>query len=347
MRPTFSISAAGTDITSDISARLVSLEITDTVDESSDGMKLVLEDTTQDLALPKSGAKLEVSIGYNFANVRIGAFVVDEVEVDGPPDLVTVSASSTPFVTDRNGGGASSFTSRKSRSFEGKTIGEIVATVAGECGLSPVVDKTLKDTVIPHVSQVGESDSNLLLRIARQYGAILKPADGRIVLALETGGVTTSGASIEIPLTPADVSTYRFKLGGKMQGVTKVKAKVHSYATGDTEDVEIAVDNSGGQFMAPEGASSEQIDTFYERVLADTGGNVETAKQTTKATAKRIARAKKSCELSMPGNVSLVAGMHVNLAGFRDGNSGKYKLLTVRHSITRSGWTTSVTAEGA
>ena len=246
MRPTFAITVAGNDITADVSARFVSMEITDTVDETSDGLTLTLEDTTQDLALPKSGAKLEVSLGYNFQNVRIGSFVVDEVEVEGPPDLVTVTASSTPFVTDRNGGGASSFTSRKNRSFENKTIGDIVATVAGECGLAPVVDQTLKDIVIPHVSQVGESDSNLLLRIARQYGAILKPADGRIVLATEAGGQTTSGASLEISITPADVTSYRVKFGGKNQGVTKVKARVRNYQTGEDQEIEAEVE--GAQF---------------------------------------------------------------------------------------------------
>lgn len=246
MRPTFSISVAGSDITSDVSARFVSMDITDTVDENSDGMTLVLEDTTQDLALPKSGAKLEVSLGYDFQNVRIGSYVVDEVTVDGPPDLVNISASSTPFVTDRNGGGNASFTSRKNRSFEGKTIGEIIATVAGESGLSPVVDKTLKDVVIPHVSQVGESDSNLLVRLARRFGAVLKPADGRLVFALEAGGKTTSGQSLELTLTPSDVTTYRVIYGGKNQGVTKVKARVLNYQTG--EDTEIEAEVKGDQF---------------------------------------------------------------------------------------------------
>jgi phage protein D len=276
----------------------------------------VLEDTAGTLAIPGSGARLEVSLGYNGRNARVGSFVVDDVTLDGPPDLVTIRASSTPFVSDRNGSGNSGFNSKKSRSFEGKTIGDIVSTVAGECGLTPVVDQSLKSVTIPHISQVSETDANLLLRIARRYGAILKPADGRLVLALEAGGQTTSGKPLELALTPGDVSRYTFKLGGKMQGVTKVRAKVHSYTTGETEDVEIDVDK-------------------------------ETTKQTVKSTAKRIARSKKQCTLTLLGNISLVAGMHVNLTGFRQGNSGRYKVLTVRQSVSRSGWTTSLTCEGA
>lgn len=241
MRPTFSISAGGSDITGSISSRLVMLEVVDTVDETSDSMTLTLEDADRTLALPKSGARLEIAIGYDGANQRLGAFVVDDVTIEGPPDTVIVTGSSTPFVEDRNGGGSASFTSRKSRSWDGKTVGDIVATIAGECGLSPVVDQTLKDITVPHIDQIGESDANLLIRLARRYGGVLKPADGRLVLAAEQGGQTTSGQPLGLVLTPADVSSYRVRIGGKSQGVTKVKARVHDYAKGESEEIDVEV----------------------------------------------------------------------------------------------------------
>ena len=54
MRPSFSIIANGQDISGEITRRLVSMDIVDTVDETSDGITIVLEDTTKSLALPKS-----------------------------------------------------------------------------------------------------------------------------------------------------------------------------------------------------------------------------------------------------------------------------------------------------
>ena len=231
MRPTFQIFAAGNDISSVIGERLVALEITDSVDENSDGISLVIEDAQGGLAVPASGTKLEISIGYGGDNQRIGSFVVDEVHVEGPPDLITIQASSTPFVSDRAGGGASSFNSRKSRSFEGKTVGEIVATIAGECGLISIVDAALSKIKIDHIAQVGESDSNLLIRLARKFGGVLKPADGRLVMSAEAGGKTISGAALELTLTPADVSSWRLSLGGKTQAVTAVKIRQHNYKT--------------------------------------------------------------------------------------------------------------------
>lgn len=250
MRPTFQITAGGADITGDVSERLISLDITDTVDETSDSLSITLADAEGTLALPASGAKLEVSLGYDGQNQRVGSFVVDDVGIEGPPDVVSVQASSTPFVTDRGGGGKAAFTSRKSRSFEGKTLGEIVQTVASDCGLSPVVDSELSSIQVPHVAQIDESDANLLIRLARRYGGVLKPADGRLVLASEAGGRSTSGAALEVTLTPADVSSWSFKVGGKNQGVTKVKAKSHDYSKATTEEVE--ADVADDQFGLPD-----------------------------------------------------------------------------------------------
>jgi phage protein D len=258
MRPTFQITAAGSDITGDISGRLVALEITDTVDETSDGLTMTLEDAAGTLALPSSGAKLEVAIGYDGNNQRVGSFVVDEVQVEGPPDIVTVTASSTPFVNDRGGGGQASFTSRKSRSFEGKTLGEIVRTVASDCGLTPAVDSELASVTVPYVEQVDESDANLLIRLARRFGGVLKPADGRLVLASEAGGRSVSGQSLEITLTPAEITSWRVKIGGKNQGITKVKAKRHDYQAADVEEIEVEV--ADDQFGLPTGGGDASGD---------------------------------------------------------------------------------------
>jgi phage protein D len=240
MRPSFSITANGNDITGSLSERLVSLEVVDTVDETSDSLTIVLEDTTGTLALPKSGARLEVAIGYNGQNTRLGAFVVDDVQIEGPPDTIVVTCSSTPFVEGQ--GGSASFTSRKTRSWDGKTIGDIVQTIAGECNLEAVVDETLEGVTIPHIDQLGESDSNLLIRIARRFGAVLKPADGRLVVAAEQGGRTTSGQALGLVLRPADVTNYRVKIGGKSQGVTKVKARIQNYETGESEEIDVDVE---------------------------------------------------------------------------------------------------------
>ena len=71
------------------------------------------------------------------------------------------------------------------------------------------------------------------------------------------------------------------------------------------------------------------------------------AKAAAKSQAKRIERSKKKLDATMPGTLSIVAGSVVNMAGFRDGVDGSFKIVSVRHSLSRSGWTTTLTGEGA
>lgn len=71
------------------------------------------------------------------------------------------------------------------------------------------------------------------------------------------------------------------------------------------------------------------------------------AKAAAKTTAKRIERAKATVDLTMPGRIDLVSGMHITLTGFRDGINGKWKVVTVRHTISRNGWLTAITGESA
>lgn len=71
------------------------------------------------------------------------------------------------------------------------------------------------------------------------------------------------------------------------------------------------------------------------------------AKAAAKSTAKRIERAKASVDLTLPGRLDIVAGMHINLTGFREGINGRWKAVTVRHTVSRSGWLTAITGEAA
>lgn len=71
------------------------------------------------------------------------------------------------------------------------------------------------------------------------------------------------------------------------------------------------------------------------------------AKAAAKTQAKRIERSKAALDLTLPGRVDVVAGMHLTLVGFRDGINGSWKVLTVRQTVSRSGWLTAITAEAA
>ena len=69
-----------------IKDRLESLNLTDNRGLEADELELVLDDSDGKLAIPKRGAKIQLSLGWaDKGLVNKGSFTVDEVEHSGSP----------------------------------------------------------------------------------------------------------------------------------------------------------------------------------------------------------------------------------------------------------------------
>ncbi|HCF2575701.1 TPA: phage late control D family protein, partial [Pseudomonas aeruginosa] len=91
MKPTYRIVADGKDITALINDRLLLLRISDKPGMESDEFELRIDDRDQAVALPGRGGRVEVLLGYEGQPLkRMGAFTVDEVQLSGPPDTMTI-----------------------------------------------------------------------------------------------------------------------------------------------------------------------------------------------------------------------------------------------------------------
>ena len=190
MRVAYKIVADGTNITDLIADRLLSAEITDQAGVKSDRLTLVIDDRDQRLEMPKTGAKIEVSLGYvGQALVKMGSYVVDEVDVTGPAREMTIRANAA----DMTGG----IKAPKERSFDNITLGELVRTIAADNGLQPAIASDLASRNLGHVDQT-ESDMQLLQRICSEQGATCKVADGRLVVAARAAGKAASGAELPV-----------------------------------------------------------------------------------------------------------------------------------------------------
>ena len=169
MRPAYRILADQRDITDAIRDRLLSLTLTDEAGYQSDAVSLRLDDREGRIELPRKGAKLEVELGYEERGLaQMGLYVVDEIELAGPPDTLTIQAKAVDM--------KSSLKQHKTRAWS-NTIQEIVSTIAQEHGLEPRVDSTLGAIRIPHIDQTEESDLHFITRLGQQYDAVGKPAE--------------------------------------------------------------------------------------------------------------------------------------------------------------------------
>src|SRR5471032_32343 len=91
MTPIFRIVANSADITSLINDRLLLLRTTDKPGMESDEFELRLDDRDGLVTLPKRGASIEIYLGYAETSLaRLGRYVVDEIEVSGPPDTIVI-----------------------------------------------------------------------------------------------------------------------------------------------------------------------------------------------------------------------------------------------------------------
>lgn len=176
LKPCFRVVANGADITGVLAEFLLSIQVTDKTGYESDLCERILaDDPKQPISLPPKGAVLDVYMGYDADLIKMGVFIVDEIELDGPPERMTIRARASIQTESKDG--KTSIMSQKTRSWPKQTtIDAVVKKIAGEHGLTSKVSDSLKSETLPHMDQSDESDINFLLRVAKRYDVICKDA---------------------------------------------------------------------------------------------------------------------------------------------------------------------------
>ena len=86
MKPNFSIIADNKDVTDLLQSRLLSLSISDEIGLVSDTLTIKLDNRDSVFEIPSCGANLQISLGYDSDIYSMGQFVVDEIELNAPPE---------------------------------------------------------------------------------------------------------------------------------------------------------------------------------------------------------------------------------------------------------------------
>ncbi|NKD93131.1 phage late control D family protein [Haematospirillum jordaniae] len=331
IKPGFQIRANDADITAGIRSHLVSFRLTDEAGLQSDTLELMLADPNdrKPLALPAAGTELCVALGYDNALRKMGLFIVDELEVSGPPDRITVKAKASVQAasTSEAGSRRPMLTTQKNRSWAaGTTLGDMVQVIAQEHGLKAAVAPALAATSLPHVDQANESDMALLTRLSKDYDALAKPAGGHLVIAKRGESKTTTGKPLPVvAVARSEITQYRVTIT-KRQPVGQVITQWNDLDAGMVREV-----------VAGQGEPVARI----RHPFADAAG----AKQAAVAELEKRARAEKQLSLTLPGNPTLIAEARVELKGFRSSANGLWLITRAEHSLSRSGYTTTLTCE--
>ena len=180
------------DITADVSQMVLAIRYVDRLDGVSSELEVELEDSTkrwQGPWYPALGDTVSVQIGYQGEPLLdCGEFQIDELELDGPPDVMRIrclAAYITPAMRTAN-----------TVSYENTSILEIAAQIATKYGLALVtaLSESESDVAFDRVTQRRQTDLEFL-KAARQRARLRFYSERRTVGVLRATGAGVRAGS--------------------------------------------------------------------------------------------------------------------------------------------------------
>lgn len=355
------------DITQVVSSRLINLSLTDNRGLEADTLELELSDHDGKLALPPRNATISLALGWKGKPlIDKGQYSVDEVQFSGgagSADRLTIRARAA----DLKG----SFSEQKERSFDKKTLGDIIDTIAKENQLKSQCEKKLANTFIAHIDQTNESDINLLSRLAEDHGAMCTVKNGTLLFMPLGQGNTATGKPIPLrKITRKSGDNYNFSIA-ESENYKAVRAYWHDTDTGKRG--EITVDENtkivkkqrmtkgrtlkngtvkGRRLSKRKYNTIEQqepitSDNAQIKSLRHTYASERTAITAAKSAFDKLKRGVATFSLNLAfGEPDLIPETPIELSGFKAEIDNTNWLITqVTHSITDNGYTCGVEME--
>jgi phage protein D len=327
LAPAFSIKANDTDITAIIVERFVSLSLTDETGDNSDKLEIVLADhvDAKRIKKPPTGAEISLALGYDGVMTDKGIFVCDGVKRTGWPRQLTILAHAAPW--DQTPKGKVDFQSHKSRSWKlGTTIGAMVAKMAKEHGMTALVSPALSSVVLPHINQSEESDMNLLLRLAKKYDAIAKPAGGKLIFTKRGDATTVSGTALpRVAVRASNCSAFHWEESTRESAGTVV-AYYHATRAAKRHEV-----------TAGTGEPVKRLKQYFATPAM--------ALAAAKAELARRARGGFNFEVNIPGEPKLTAESILDVSEFGDETDGEWLVKRVQHEMSKDAYRCVVSCE--
>lgn len=322
LKPQFKVVYQGKDISADVGRYLLALTYTDHTEGKADEIQLELEDTDglwRSDWYPQKGDTVQVAIGYD-SLVDCGTFEVDEIRLDGPPDRIVICGLSAAV--------KKKLRTQSSAAYESQTLKQIAQSIAGKNGLT--VEGTIENIKIARVTQNRETDLGFLRRIAAEYGYLFSVRGTKLVFTslfdIEKGKAVRE-------LDRSELQSY--SLTDKTSQTFK-SAKVAYHNPVDNKVVE-------GEENKATNADGKEVDiatgdTLEIRTKAE---NQQQAEKKAKAALYRHNSKQQEGSFVIEGDPVMLAGNNFELTGMGT-LSGKYHIETSRHTISASGYTTSL-----
>lgn len=315
MTPDFNIVAEEGFIIEDLKNRLISLRITDEPGNTSDEAEICFNYKNGTLEFT---GNLKVFLGYKETGLLpMGVYVANEVIVQSPPQTVKIKAHAANL--------KKSLKEQASKQWHQITLGSLVEQIAQKHGYGAKVAIEFKDILVQYTYQINESDMSFLTRMAREYGAIVKPMSGYIIFVSKGESKSVSGQILEtIAITAQDVINWQVHFTVRNR-YNSVIAKWYNYEKGET------IPETAGV-----GSPSYAIQEVYP--------SLELALGAAQAKLKQLKRSIATLDITVPGNPQIFAEAKLNLTEFGQEVDGEWVVSRAEHILHNTGYLTTLTA---
>lgn len=318
----YRIEVEGRDITPLISDRFLGLTVTDSAGEDSDTFSLTLDNRDDRLEFPITGVKVRVWMGLEGEVMDKGLYTLDEVNEGLTSGEIELSGKASNM--------KASFKAQKTQTHESGTLNDLAVKIAKAHGYSSAVHKALADIPVGHINQRAESDMNLLTRLARENGGIMKVADDILTILPVDKAETASG--VALPVTVIDDPTESDGSVTIQERGSFSAIKVSYFDEAAQKNVDVTVKGSGA---GPE----HHIKGAYK--------TPEQAAAAAAAALSKHQRGKATMSLTRPLSPGIIAPGKVQVVNHRRSANGVWYVESATHTIGdgTSGTSLSLTTE--
>lgn len=324
--PIYRIFKNGDDITNHFNDRTTEIVVDLTIGQGqADRFSIILDDRDFAIASPALGEPLEIYLGYQEVGLAfMGGFYINEIDYLGPPKQIMITGNSAGFSTNLK--------TQLIKSYNGKTLSEIVGELAGKAGLPFEIDPSLANKKLPFKNQQGVSGWHLLHEFEQLFGVNVRNENGKITVKPRDKSADASGNLMPwLILRPEDFGTWRVTHSIR-SGYSKVRVPYWDKQNHETKWVEQATGNH------------EDGDNPY-RVNRKFNSQAE-AQAYAAAKVAVLNRSMGDAQVTLAkGDPWIKPEMTMLIEQMRDGVNGIYTIDNIQHKYTKAeGITTDISA---
>jgi hypothetical protein len=301
----------------------VSVVIDDDRGTDSDKASIELDDLDGQVIFPEPGQKLTIKGGYVGEPGDVGGdYEVDQVDLNGWPQSITVNMSTVSASTDTK--------VRKTEAHkkeETSTLGALMRKIAKRNKWTPKIDPSLDKVKIPYQGQTSEFDMQFANRVAKKYGGVVTVKKGNMVVIKPGRGKSASGQQMQTLYVSRGVNLVSYSVSYKKRQEHK-KAEAHTFDRKDVKRVDVD-------------AGKGEITYKLRQAFVDK----DEAKAVAESKLSDLNRGAQSATFVIEGDVTACAERPVTVRGARPRADGDWSTKRASHKFADDKYETTLECE--